>query len=374
MTILYRVDARSVPDMGMFMRFIIETPRWSRPIAAAVLLTPFVAFFSAPPVFAADSGGIRWGAVGHNDWLNRGPTYSYNLVPLTRQMQLLTAAGLSWYRTACVAADCAELISAAKANGISILKSMALSPDDTLDEAANYARAYSFGVVEATEYNSAFSYFEASNELDNWVGMKGDGSSREQYNSQRYAQARGLIKGLIDGAHSVNPSAKVMVDDSGWCHYGFLQMLWADGVRWDVTAFHWYSNEGNMENAGCQGANVAAIHAAFGLPVWITEFNSQSAAISVDPAAAAAWLTTFMTQFESVASKYHLQAGFVYELLDEPFYSGSEAHYGIYDGNGNPKGQSQALAKLLAPPTLVIATPTPTRPNPPALLSVQASK
>jgi Glycosyl hydrolase catalytic core len=72
-------------------------------------------------------------------------------------------------------------------------------------------------------------------------------------------------------------------------------MLWDDGVRWDITAVHWYSNQGNIEKAGCRsGANVAAIDASFGKPVWITEFNSNTAAADNDEEAAAAWITQFM--------------------------------------------------------------------------------
>jgi len=139
-----------------------------------------------------------------------------------------------------------------------------------------------------------------------------------------------------------------MVDDAGWCHYGFLQILWEDGARWDITAFHWYSNEGNFEHTGCEdGANVAAIHAAFGLPVRITEYNSKAAATNDDPAAEAGWISAFMTQVHSVANKYRIEGAFVYELLDEPNLSGMESHFGIFDSDGKPKEASKAMRSVL---------------------------
>ncbi|MDP9090786.1 MAG: glycoside hydrolase family protein [Pseudomonadota bacterium] len=315
-------------------------PRVKRAAAGFAILLIGVA--GGVPSRAADPAGVRWGAVGHNDRLSWGSEYPYNKISLQQQMHFLTAAGMNWYRTSCESANCNDLINAANSNGISILKSINLRPDATADEAGNYARAYSYAVAEGNYHNFAFTYFEASNELDNWVGMTGDGSGRSQYDPHRYHQARGLIRGLIDGIHSTDAAAKVLVDDAGWCHYGFLQMLWEDGVRWDITAVHWYSDQGDIEHAGCKGANVAAIHASFGRPVWVTEFNYKELGT-----AAATWIPSFMSQIRGAASNYRIEAAFVYELLDEPSLQGLEAHFGILDQNGNAKAQFQAVAKNL---------------------------
>ena len=279
----------------------------------------------ASPTGGGDSSGIHWGAVGHNDRDSRGPQYPYNRVPLTTQMDLLTAAGLHWYRTGCTD-NCPALLDAARKAGVSLLRGVPLWPDATIDESANYNRAYKYA-VDLARANPQFKYWEASNEVDNWIGISGDGSTREQYKQSAYLQARGLIKGLIDGLHAGNPAAKVLVDDAGYCHYGFLKALWDDGVRWDITAFHWYSDQGDMEKAKCQSANAAAIHASFGLPVWITEYNSNIAAKNADDAAGAAWLANFIGEVRRDAAKYRIQAAFVYELLDEPGNPGAEGHF-----------------------------------------------
>jgi hypothetical protein len=282
-----------------------------------------------------------WGAVGHNDYATYDLTKSYSAISLPAQMQLLTSSGMSWYRTNCQSISCPQLISAAAASGIKVLKSTGLVPDPTLDEAANYSRAYSFAVSDG--HNQSFKYYEAGNELDNWVGMVGDGSARAQYSVPRYLQARGFVRGMIDGLHSANPGAKVVVADAGWCHYGFLEMLWQDGVQWDITGVHWYSDQGNIEHAGCNATNVAAKHAAFGLPVWITEYNAKIA--NSDPVAQAAWLSTFITQIKSIATTYDIQAAFVYELLDESNLTGPNSHYGMFHADGSPKIAIGAMIK-----------------------------
>ena len=125
-------------------------------------------------------------------------------------------------------------------------------------------------------------------------------------------------------------------------------------MRWDITAFHWYASQGDMEHAGCGGTNVAAAHASFGLPVWITEFNSDIAAKADDESAAAVWISQFMTQVRTVASKYK---------IDEPSLPGAQAHFGIFDANGIAKAASSSITKFLS-------TPTQASPSPPTHLQV----
>jgi hypothetical protein len=301
---------------------------------------------------SARERAIQFGAVGHNDRSTSGSSFPYNSISLSTQMKLLNTLGLNSYRTSCEISNCATLISAAAANGINILKSIELKPSETLTESENYERGYTHGATEVTSVGDAFKYFEAGNELDNWVGMKGDGSKSTQYDESRYVLARGFIRGLIDGVHSADPTAKVLVDDAGWCHYGFLQMLWSDGVRWDITAFHWYASQGNLEHAGCSNANVAEIHAAFGVPVWLTEFNSNVAAKDANQADAASWLTNTILQLQAISSKYGIQKAFIYELFDEPAQPGMQGNFGLFDGNGNPKLPGLSVAHVLGIPPI----------------------
>jgi hypothetical protein len=320
------------------------------------------------------AAAVRWGAVGHDDRIQSGSTYAYNAVPISQQMALLKAIGAKWIRTSCEPATCDTLLQQTQANGIGILRSIEMWPDSATDEMTNYYRAYHYALGESTKYRGKFKYYEAGNEADVWVGMTGDGSNRSQYNQHRYVQARGLISGLIDGIRAGDPSAQILVDDAGWCHYGFLKALSQDGLRWDITAFHWYSAHGNMEHAGCGGVNVVAMHASFGLPVWITEFNSNTAAEVNDEQAAAMWISQFMTQVQTVASKYGIEGAFAFELLDESTIPGIEAHLGLYYSNGKPKPAATAVAKLLnAATTAVPSAPLAAIPSPPTNLQVQTN-
>jgi len=297
----------------------------------------------------ATKGNIGWGAAGHNDRMSLGSNSTYNTITIDQQMKLLKSAGLNWYRTACEPADCSLLVSAAQANGISLLFVLEPRPDDTQSESANYTLGYQFALSISSAYIGKIKYYEASSELDVWTGLNGsvDGSQRSMYNQARYVLARGFTKGMIDGIHAGDPSALAVVGDTGWCHYGFLQALWADGVRWDVTSFYWYAAQGNVEHAGCNGANVAAIHASFGLPVWITEFNSNTAAQNNDPAAESAWVTQFMAQIDGISSAYRIRRAFAYELLDEPAQQGQEAHFGLFNADGTPKSVVSSMAKYI---------------------------
>ena len=296
----------------------------------------------------AETTTVSWGVVGHNDRPATTNLDPYNKIPLQQQFRLLNELGADWYRTSCMPNKCAALLAAAKAARINILDSIIYSPDAAVDEASNYSYAYGHAAGIAKFFGSSVTVYETGNELDDWVHMTGDGSQRSQYNPQRYLQARGAIRGMIDGIHSVNPSAKTIVDDAGWCHYGFLQMLWADGVRWDITGVHWYGNEGNIEEAGCNKANVAEIHASFGKPVWITEFNFKPLQATDDPAAA--WIISFVHQIQRVANKYNIQTAFAYELFDEPDLSLTEDRFGIRNSDGSVKAQYQAYAGAIARP------------------------
>jgi len=311
---------------------------------------------------AASSGTMKWGAVGHDDRAAMGAADPYNTVTLPQQMDLLVNAKLGWFRTGCTDVNCNLVASVAKQHGISILRSIESRPNDKMDETGNYNLAYNYALDQGRRYHGVFVYYEASNELDVWVGVKGDGSHPSDYDQGRYALARGFLRGLIEGLKAGDASALVLVDDSGWCHYGFLQSLWKDGLRWDITAIHWYAGQGNIEQVGCNNANVLQIHQGFGRPIWITEFNSDNAAKSNDTAGAGTWIEAFMSQVKTKSAQYDIEAAFVYELLDEPNNPQvMEQHFGIADSSGKAKSQYQSIIRGVgvsnpSPPTQLKAS------------------
>ena len=43
-----------------------------------------------------------------------------------------------------------------------------------------------------------------------------------------------------------NPAALSCIDTTGHGHFGWTDELWADGVRWDITGEHFYSERGTV--------------------------------------------------------------------------------------------------------------------------------
>jgi hypothetical protein len=210
-------------------------------------------------------------------------------------------------------------------------------PNERISAEENYRLGLTIAENIATRVGESIQLFEASNELDNWIGMRGDGSERWMYNTERYRKAFEFLRGIISGIHSRLPKARVIVDDAGWCHYGFLHALWEDGLRWDITSLHWYASHGDIQRSYCRAIDAVAIHASFGLPVWITESNDDKAAKRRDADAQARWLESFRKQIARIGPRYGVEVVLVYELLDQPGLTNGEDSFGLFDENGRPK-------------------------------------
>ena len=63
----------------------------------------------------------------------------------------------------------------------------------------------------------------------------------------RYQESKAQILGLARGVRAGNPGAKTMVNAAGWLHYGFFErLIREDKVPFDIIAWHWYSEMGDM--------------------------------------------------------------------------------------------------------------------------------
>ncbi len=147
--------------------------------------------------------------------------------------------------------------------------------------------------------------------------------------------ARGAIRGMIAGIKSVDSSAKIVLGGT-WLHYAFYQML-GDGSQPDgswghptvsrnITAWHWYSNEGDITNAcggtGCH--DVLGVLHQMGKPIWINEFGVRPNYGSLQSIASFLTGNIMMAQYASIASKYNIQSIQAFELYDD-----SEGDYGM---------------------------------------------
>jgi Ca2+-binding RTX toxin-like protein len=285
---------------------------------------------------------VEWGVNGH-------PLVAYPGVSSEQQLQLVHQMGLTSYRvdvydtSASSMSQLSTLISEGKALGVSILPVLNMDPNAFSSETAAYNAAYAM----ASTYAKAFPgmTWELTNELDIPSMTSGtSGQNTSDYNTTTYTMSRGLINGMYSGIHQADPTSLGVVDNAGWFHFGFLDKLAADGVKWDITAEHWYSDYGSMTNVGGSGTDALANLAALGHPIEITEFNENEGSARDGTQAEANYLTTTMQQVDSIAAKYNITAGYIYELLDDPRLP----NYGLADASGNLKAAGTAVENFLA--------------------------
>ncbi len=222
-----------------------------------------------------------------------------------------------------------------------------LSDSVAADETSSYNASYSNAQNIATNLQGLVTYYELGNEWEIFVsglftgGTNGDQPS--QYNNAVFMKVRGAIRGLYDGIKSVSPNAVIISPTGGWLHYALLQMLWngtqPDGttghpvVRWDITAWHWYSDMANIESAGNTHANVLQIlKNSFGKPIWLTEFGVRPDYGDGTEAQKSAFLVGSLgyQKWVSVATTYNLQCVLNYVIYDDS----SDPGYGIYEIDG----------------------------------------
>jgi hypothetical protein len=265
---------------------------------------------------AQSINNIRWGVNGHP--VQGGP---YTRISYTEQMNILRDAGLRSYRMDLYDASPAsintltQVVAAARPAGIQIIPALIIF-DRNLDENGNYQRGFRTGQTYAQQFKQDINVWDLLNEPDNRAGLKGDGSRIEQYNMQLYVKVRGAIRGLLAGIHAGDPASRGIVNSAGWCHWGLMNQLWADGVRWDITGWNHYSRYGNLESMrSCGNTNVLQmLKNNFDRPIWITEFNVN--ANNANKTAMGNWLVASMTQWNSIAAKYNIEAANIYVLFN----------------------------------------------------------
>jgi len=200
--------------------------------------------------------------------------------------------------------------------------------------------------------------WEAGNEMEFLAIRPGTtGESPGDYDTGRYNVVRSAISGMIDGINSADPNAQVAVGIAG-IHFGFLERLAADGVRWDITSEHYFAYPGATDTA--MGADqLFARLADFGRPIVMTEFNQQQGSYWV-PSEQTATLLTMMDAIEALAPKYNIIGAYVYELLDQTQLTGEQAHYGLANGDGALTAGGRAvqnhLAQIDVPPSATLLT------------------
>ncbi|BAN26142.1 glycosyl hydrolase [Caballeronia insecticola] len=292
---------------------------------------------------------------GHN---NEGGAYDISSPAL--QLSQLQTLGAKLYRNEVYSqASATKLAGVAKtmaAGGVTVFPVL-LSGIDFNSENDAYNAGYALGQQTATAYK--YPYYEVSNELGA-EALTGnvDGVYPQHFDNTKFQKARGVIRGMIDGIKSVDTNGKIVMGGGAWLHYGFDQML-ANGtqpdgstghpvVNWDITAWHWYSDQGDIANAcggtGCH--DVLGVLQQFGKPIWITEYGVRPTYGSDQQIASYLVGDKMMAEFVAVASKYNVQAIQAYELYDDP--PGGEGAYGLLKNDGSTQKASFTAYKSFA--------------------------
>ena len=301
---------------------------------------------------AATATPIFYGMNGRNT--NGG---AYDATPVATQLAQLKDLGATIYRNDVYSLNSAKVIAnmaqTMAASGVTVYPVIMMGTGFNTEQDA-YNASYTLGRQVAGTYK--YKYYEVGNELEA-PALNGnvDGVKWNQYNNQPFVLARGVIRGLIAGVKSVDSSAKIIVNGT-WLHYSFFQMLMdgsqPDGthghptVNWDITAWHWYSNQGDMTHA-CGGTgcyNMLSILHSFGKPVWINEFGVRPNYGTNPQIASYLSGNLMMTQFQSLASTYNIQSIQGFELYDD-----SEGNFGMMMSDGQtPKDAYYAYKNYVA--------------------------
>jgi hypothetical protein len=356
------LDWKSPPDKSVVLRRL-----WVLPFLLA--LAGAVAADTTPEVF-------RWGVSGHPN-VQEG----YCQVPMATQINLVAQLGMGWYRCDWDQARLEHsravydrLVGHALRKGIRILPIIFPSTSCRSEATPEEIRQASFEFARwlVGRYRGPITHWELDNELDLlamvrkgercrdgtvWQWGDPDGDRPEHYEEARYQKVRAELTGLYEGVKAADPEAMTIVNTGGWLHYGFIQRLVReDNVPFDILGWHWYSEMGDVTKV--RGNFTLLEHLkGYSKPIWFTEVERRGGSQGGKEKQQAEYLTATARQLRAYPG---VEAFFVYELLDEPYFGmdNAESYYGLVElvtgqtGRwtiGRRKEAFRALQRLMAP-------------------------
>ncbi|WP_295718795.1 glycosyl hydrolase [Mucilaginibacter sp.] len=260
---------------------------------------------------------------------------AYMTVSQEDQISLLTKMGMSCYRQNInINSDGSiplsniflPLYKAASANGVTILPMInTTSLDFSASESSAYATGKSLGVKTATKNAGYFKYYELGNEIDNKVLKGGNGDVSTDYDANKLKIAAAYLKGLDDGIKSIQPTAQTMID-AGWLHYYFLQYMISYGNKFNIVAWHWYSDmEATATRIKIPDISLK-LTSLFNKPIWFTEVGQRPDAVANIEQVQSDFLSNFV---KKVKKNPKVGAVLCYELFDEPERASAEKSFGL---------------------------------------------
>ncbi len=284
----------------------------------------------------------------------------YLSTPVATQASLLKSLGLSYYRvdigtdlngTITNESKFLELATTFQANNLKILPM--LYPHG-YEQCNDVTTAYNFGKKMASgfaiKYGKYFDHYELGNELDFKLLKKRNlpGKDTSDFDQAKAIIVCNFLKGMNDGIKASDPTAKTIID-MGETHSGFIKLLKAYSVSFDIIGQHWYSNKMYAQSSDYQNT-VTDLLAIYNnkKPIWVTEFNQFWGSINGREESQSAILNDFIN---NCSKNKMIQALFIYELLDEPDLKMSdkmqyEKKFGIVERNAiSGQIQYKAFAK-----------------------------
>ena len=303
---------------------------------------------------------LIWGANGH-------PFRAYPDIPLETQIRLVRELGMTHYRIGSHDERMAGLKSIADDHGVTLLPIIhADGPFEEKTAQQLYDDSFARALGSTRLYRGQFAVWELGNELESFAiiqpcEMRDDGTqypcewgpaggvNPEDYYGPRWEKVSAALAGLLDGARKGDPDAKYAIGTAGWGHLGAFERWKSDGLDWDITVWHDYETvtEEYLEHL-----------AGFGKPIWITEFNAGGGGFETEEENARL-LTERIAYYRAMREKYRVDAAFIYELLDEPYWDDFEGKMGLYrvamndDEDwevGEPKPAGRAVMDALKTP------------------------
>ncbi len=177
--------------------------------------------------------------------------------------------------------------------------------------------------------------WELGNELDNYAVLKrcesrdngtprpcmlGDasGKSISDYSGKRWAKASAVLKGLTEGAHAADPSVRRAIGTAGWGHIAAFELMKRDGISWEISIWHMYGQDPEWAFKEL---------AQYERPIWLTEFNNPLGSQHGKEEQVKGLIKT-MTRLSELEKTYELEAAYIYELMDEPYWTDYESLHG----------------------------------------------
>ncbi len=277
-----------------------------------------------------------WGVNGH-------PFTAYPDIAYEKQLDLVRELGMTQYRVAARSDGLNRLRPLAQQRGITLLPIIhAESGWENRGTDALYNESFNKARTISRAHRGQFPVWECGNELENYAIIQpceyrddnsqypcewgpGGGVDPLDYVGERWEKVSAVVRGLVDGVGEGDPDAKRAIGTSGFGHIGAFERWRDDGVEWDITVWHDYEQISEDFLQTLSG---------YGKPIWITECNA-GAWNAVSEEDNARQLADRIAYYREVGGRYGLDAVFIYELLDEPYWSGPESKMGLYHVEGS---------------------------------------